>query len=87
MRHVSAENYPRSSHSSEKETRDVRDARADRSAAALLMPADRFRERYNAAARYGGSRIYITRYLARYFQVKEPSIEKRIYEVLYGGGY
>lgn len=81
MRRVSAENYPRSSHSSEKETR------ADRSAAALLMPADRFRERYHAAARYGGSRIYIIMYLARYFQVKESSVEKRIYEVLYGGGY
>lgn len=81
MRRVFAENYPRSNHSSEKETR------ADRFAAALLMPADRFREWYNAAARYGGSRIYTIKYLAQYFQVKESCVEKRIYEVLYGGGY
>lgn len=84
MRRVFAENYPRSSQSPVK---DARDARADRFAAALLMPADRFRERYHAAARYGGSRIYTIMYLARYFQVKESCVEKRIYEVLYGGGY
>lgn len=77
-----AENYPRKDHSSEKESR------ADRFAASLLMPAEKFRERYNAAMNYGGgSRVYTIKYLARYFQVKESSVEKRIYEVLYDGGY
>lgn len=76
-----AENYPRSNHSSDKETR------ADRFAAALLMPAGRFRQQYNEAMAYSSNRIYTVKYLARYFQVKESSVEKRIYEVLYDGGF
>lgn len=76
-----AENYPRDNHSSDKETR------ADRFAAALLMPHKLFRDQYNTAMRESNNRIYTVKYLAGYFQVKESSVERRIREVLYYGGY
>ncbi len=75
------ENYPRDNHSSDKETR------ADRFAAALLMPNKLFRDQYNIAMRESNNRIYTVKYLAGYFQVKESSVERRIDEVLYYGGY
>ncbi len=37
--------------------------------------------------RESNNRIYTVKYLAKYFQVKESSIERRIDEVLYYGGY
>lgn len=75
------ETYPRKNHSSEREVR------ANRFAAELLMPIKLFVEQYNYAMKKSNNRIYTVKYLARYFQVKETSVEKRIYEVLYDGGY
>lgn len=75
------ETYPRKNHSSEKEVR------ANRFAAELLMPLHLFVEQYNQAMGECSNRLYTIKYLARYFQVKETSVEKRIHEVLYGGGY
>lgn len=75
------ETYPRKNHSSDKEVR------ANRFAAELLMPIKLFVEQYNYAMEKSDNRIYTIKYLARYFQVKETSVEKRIYEVLYDGGY
>ncbi len=79
--YVFAENYPRNNHNSDKEKR------ADRFAAALLMPNKLFRKQYNIAMHESNNRIYTIKYLALYFQVKESSIERRIDEVLYYGGY
>lgn len=78
---VFVENYPRNDHYSEKETR------ADRFAAALLMPKNLFMRQYTMAIEESNNRIYTIKYLAGYFQVKESSIERRIGEVLYYGGY
>jgi len=75
------ETYPRENHSSEREVR------ANRFAAELLMPLKLFVEQYNYAMEKSDNRIYTIKYLAKYFQVKEASVEKRIYEVLYNGGY
>lgn len=75
-----AETYPRKNHNS------VNEIRANRFAAELLMPKKLFIKQYNSAMDESNSRFYTIKYLARYFQVKESSIEKRIYEVLYDGG-
>lgn len=75
------ETYPRKNHSSEKEVR------ANRFAAELLMPRNLFAREYNYAMDRSNNRIYTIKYLAKCFQVKETSIERRIYEVLYDGGY
>ena len=76
-----AETYPRKNHNSQREIR------ANRFAAELLMPINLFIKQYNYAMDKSKNRIYTIKYLARYFQVKEASVEKRIYEVLYDGGY
>lgn len=75
------ETYPRKDHNSEREIR------ANRFAAELLMPRNLFVKQYNYAMKESDNRIYTVKYLAKYFQVKEASVEKRIYEVLYDGGY
>lgn len=76
-----AETYPRKNHNS------VNEIRANRFAAELLMPKKLFIKQYNSAMDESNSRFYTIKYLARYFQVKESSVEKRIHEVLYDGGY
>ena len=63
---------------------------ADRFAAELLMPTDLFIEQYRYAScvDLDNSEIFrtyfIKEYLARFFNVKRSSIEKRIQEVLLG---
>lgn len=62
------------------------EVRADRFAAELLMPKKLFIEQYNRVNTYG-NRLLTISYLAKFFKVKPSSIEKRIREVLYDGGY
>lgn len=75
------ETYPIQNHMSKREIR------ANRFSAELLMPKSLFVREYNRAINKSNNRFFTVRYLARYFQVKESSIERRIHEVLFDGGY
>lgn len=55
--------------------------RANRFAAALLMPKDMFINEHNNAVDVDNRKIYVIKYLSKLFKVKESSIAKRIIEV------
>lgn len=55
--------------------------RANRFAAALLMPKDMFISEHNNAVDVDNRKIYVIKYLSKLFKVKESSIDKRIIEV------
>ena len=56
--------------------------RANRFAAAILMPKDLFIKQYNVAKSVDSSRLFITVYLSRFFETSISSIERRILEVM-----
>lgn len=89
QRKVFKKNYPHNEHSS------IMENRANRFAAELLMPKKLFVEQYNQYVnrikKYNLDSIHskeaVICYLADFFDVKIESIERRIQEVLYDGGY
>ena len=56
--------------------------RANRFAAAILMPEELFVQQYNIAKRVESNRIFIILYLSKFFETTVDSIERRITEVL-----
>lgn len=67
--------YIRNSH------KGIKEQNANRFAAALLMPKEMFIIEHNNAVEVDNRKIYVIKYLAYIFQVKESSIIKRIAEV------
>lgn len=61
---------------------DIHEHRANRFAAALLMPSDLFIEKYLHAKEIDDSRLFIELYLSKFFKTSRDSIRKRIQEVL-----
>ncbi|MCM1121949.1 MAG: ImmA/IrrE family metallo-endopeptidase [Eubacterium sp.] len=55
--------------------------RADRFAASLLMPKDEFIKEHDDAVDVDNRRIYVIKYLSKFYNVKEESVIKRIGEV------
>ncbi len=68
--------YNKDNHESEHERR------ANKFAAAILMPRKLFISQYNYAKSLNPNRTFILKYLSKYFQTTISSIEKRIKEVL-----
>lgn len=60
---------------------DLAEQQANRFASCILMPSNIFAAEYNNLALQGKDAFYITRYLARFFEVKDESIQKRKIEV------
>lgn len=56
--------------------------RANRFAAAILMPEDSFIKQYNIAKSIDKNRMFVIMYLSRFFETTMNSIERRIAEVL-----
>ena len=61
---------------------DLAEQQANRFASCILMPSNIFAAEYNNLVSQGKDNFYITRYLARFFEVKDESIQKRKKEVL-----
>ena len=59
----------------------LEEKRANRFAAAILMPKDLFVNQYHIARNEDGNEMFIIMYLSRFFEVPINSIEKRIMEV------
>ena len=74
-----------------KQHTSLEEKRADRFAAQLLMPSNQFRLQYVMAAQSEMGKLlgreYVIDYLAKYFQVKASSIERRLFELLEDGGF
>lgn len=70
---------------------ELKERRADRFAAELLLPIARVKESYIAIAKSPDGQIfgrdYVVNQLAQYFQVKVTTIERRLKEILEDGGY
>lgn len=70
---------------------ELKERRADRFAAELLLPIARVKESYIAIAKSSDGQIfgrdYVVNQLAQYFQVKVTTIERRLKEILEDGGY
>lgn len=70
---------------------ELKERRADRFAAELLLPIARVKENYIAIAKSSDGQIfgrdYVVNQLAQYFQVKVTTIERRLKEILEDGGY
>lgn len=60
----------------------VSEQRANRFAAAILMPEDAFIKQYNLAKSIDKNRMFVITYLSRFFETTMSSIERRIAEVL-----
>ncbi len=59
----------------------LEEKRADKFAASILMPEELFIDQYNFAQKRYSSRIFITIYLSRFFEVSVNFVDKRIEEV------
>lgn len=70
------EPYKKNQHETEKEKR------ANRFAAALLMPEDIFINQYNYVRSVSSNRLLTLKYLSKFFETTEESIAKRIAEVI-----
>lgn len=60
----------------------ISEQRANRFAAAILMPGDSFIKQYNIAKNIDKNRMFVIMYLSRFFETTMSSIERRIAEVL-----
>ena len=60
----------------------LEERRANRFAAALLMPKQEFIKQYNIAKCVDSNGLFICTYLSRFFEVPTSSVERRILEVL-----
>lgn len=65
----------------------VEEQRANRFAAAILMPRKVFIKKYNEAQSKGNGRVYLLMYLSRFFKTTINSIERRIQEVFWDRTY
>lgn len=71
-----SDTYYKNMHGTKKERR------ANRFAAAILMPEDAFIRQYNIAKKIDKNRMFVIMYLSRFFETTMDSIERRIAEVL-----
>lgn len=60
----------------------ISEQRANRFAAAILMPEESFIKQYNIAKNIDKNRMFVIMYLSRFFETTMSSIERRIAEVL-----
>lgn len=60
---------------------NLAEQQANRFAPCILMQRDVFAEEYNYLVSHGKDSFYVTRYLARFFEVEDTLIQKRAIEV------